>query len=58
MIQSFVLVLNVLLPEEQAGFNECIESLKAKRKLFAVRRDIQHEGFRIHKIHKKKLINV
>jgi hypothetical protein len=57
MIQSFVLVLNVLLPEEQAGFNECIESLKANGSSLLFR-DIQHEGFRITKSIKKKLINV
>ena len=49
-------VLNVLLPEEQAEVLMNISNLlKPKGKAyFAVRRDIQYEGFRIHKIHKKE----
>ena len=49
-------VLNVLLPEEQAEVLMNISILlKPKGKAyFAVRRDIQYEGFRIHKIHKKE----
>jgi hypothetical protein len=37
------------------SFNERFKSPETKRKVyFAVRRDIQYEGFRIHKIHKKE----
>ena len=48
-------VLNVLLPEEQAHvLMEISQLLKPSGKAyFAVRRDIQHEGFRIHKIHRQ-----
>ncbi len=48
-------VLNVLLPEEQAlVLMEISQLLKPSGKAyFAVRRDIQHEGFRIHKIHRQ-----
>jgi diadenosine tetraphosphate (Ap4A) HIT family hydrolase len=49
-------VLNVLLPEEQAEVLMNVSSLLKPngKAYFAVRRDIQYEGFRIHKIHKKK----
>ena len=48
-------VLNVLLVEEQATvLMEISQLLKPSGKAyFAVRRDIQYEGFRTHKIHKK-----
>ena len=48
-------VLNVLLPEEQAlVLMEISQLLKPSGKAyFAVRRDIQHEGFRIHKVHRQ-----
>ena len=48
-------VLNVLLPEEQANvLMEVSQLLKPSGKAyFAVRRDLQYEGFRIHKIHQK-----
>lgn len=48
-------VLNVLMPEEQASvLMEISQLLKPNGKAyFAVRRDIQHEGFRIHKIHRQ-----
>ena len=48
-------VLNVLLPEEQAHvLMEISQLLKPSGKAyFAVRRDIQQEGFRIHKIHRQ-----
>jgi diadenosine tetraphosphate (Ap4A) HIT family hydrolase len=47
-------VLNVLLPEKQAEVIMNISSLlkPAGKAYFAVRRDLQHEGFRMHKIHK------
>ncbi|WP_220485217.1 HIT family protein [Flavobacterium sp. SOK18b] len=49
-------VLNVLLPEEQAEVLMNVSSLLKPngKAFFAVRRDIQYEGFRIHKIHKKE----
>lgn len=49
-------VLNVLLPEEQAEVLMNVSNLlKPKGKAyFAVRRDIQYEGFRVHKVHKKE----
>lgn len=49
-------VLNVLLPEEQASvLMELSQLIKPTGKVYiAVRRDIQFEGFRIHKIHQKK----
>ena len=49
-------VLNVLLPEEQATvLMEISQLLKPQGKAyFAVRRDIQYEGFRTHKIHQQK----
>lgn len=49
-------VLNVLLPEEQAEvLMNVSQLLKPNGKAyFAVRRDIQYEGFRIHKVHKKE----
>jgi len=48
-------VLNVLLPEEQASvLMEVSRLLKPNGKAyFAVRRDLQHEGFRMHKVHQK-----
>lgn len=48
-------VLNVLLPLEQAEvLMEVSELLKPEGiAYFAVRRDIQYEGFRIHKLHQK-----
>ncbi len=48
-------VLNVLLPEDQAHvLMEISQLLKPSGKAyFAVRRDIQNEGFRIHKIHRQ-----
>lgn len=49
-------VLNVLLAEEQAEVLMNVSNfLKPNGKAyFAVRRDIQYEGYRIHKIHKKE----
>ena len=49
-------VLNVLLPEEQATvLMEISQLLKPQGKAyFAVRRDIEYEGFRTHKIHQQK----
>lgn len=49
-------VLNVLLPEEQAEVLMNVSNLlKPDGKVyFAVRRDIQYEGFRIHKVYKKE----
>ena len=49
-------VLNVLLPEEQATvLMELSRFIKPTGKVYiAVRRDLQYEGFRIHKIHQKK----
>jgi diadenosine tetraphosphate (Ap4A) HIT family hydrolase len=49
-------VLNVLLAEEQAEVLMNVSNiLKPNGKVhFAVRRDIQHEGFRIHKLHRKE----
>jgi diadenosine tetraphosphate (Ap4A) HIT family hydrolase len=49
-------VLNVLLPEEQAQVLMNVSSLLKPngKAYFAVRRDIQHEGYRVHKIHKKE----
>lgn len=48
-------VLNVLMPEEQAHvLMEISQLLKpAGKAYFAVRRDLQYEGFRTHKIHQK-----
>ena len=48
-------VLNVLMPEEQASvLMEVSRLLKpAGTAFFAVRRDLQYEGFRIHKVHQK-----
>lgn len=48
-------VLNVLMQEEQANvLMEISQLLKPTGKAyFAVRRDLQYEGFRIHKIHQK-----
>ena len=47
-------VLNVLLPEEQAEVLMNVSHLLKPngKAYFAVRRDIQYEGFRIHKVHK------
>jgi SAM-dependent methyltransferase len=49
-------VLNVLLPEEQATvLMELSQLVKPTGKVFiAVRRDLQFEGFRTHKLHQKK----
>jgi len=49
-------VLNVLLPEEQSAvLMELSRLVKPNGKVFiAVRRDITYEGFRTHKIHRKK----
>src|SRR5690554_5122575 len=49
-------VLNVLLPEEQATvLMELSQLVKPTGKVYiAVRRDLQYEGFRTHKIHQKK----
>ena len=49
-------VLNVLLPEEQAEVLMNVSNLLKPngKAYFAVRRDIQYEGFRIHKFHKKE----
>ncbi len=49
-------VLNVLLPEEQAMvLMELSRLVKPSGKVFiAVRRDLQFEGFRTHKLHQKK----
>lgn len=48
-------VLNVLMPEEQASvLMEVSQLLKPTGKaFFAVRRDVQYEGFRTHKVHQK-----
>jgi ATP adenylyltransferase len=48
-------VLNVLMPEEQSAvLMEVARLLKPTGKAyFAVRRDLQYQGFRIHKVHKK-----
>ncbi len=49
-------VLNVLLPEEQADVLMNISALLKPngKAYFAVRRDIVHEGYRMHKIHKQQ----
>jgi diadenosine tetraphosphate (Ap4A) HIT family hydrolase len=49
-------VLNVLLPEEQATvLMELSQLIKPTGKVYiAVRRDLQYEGFRMHKLHQKK----
>lgn len=49
-------VLNVLLPEEQAEVLMNVSNLLKPngKAYFAVRRDIQYEGFRMHKLHKKE----
>jgi diadenosine tetraphosphate (Ap4A) HIT family hydrolase len=49
-------VLNVLLPEEQADVLMNISALLKPngKAYYVVRRDIVHEGYRIHKIHKKE----
>lgn len=49
-------VLNVLLPEEQSTvLIELSQLVKPTGKVYiAVRRDLQFEGFRTHKIHQKK----
>ena len=48
-------VLNVILPEEQADvLMEISKLIKTNGKAyFAVRRDLQYEGFRTHKVHQK-----
>jgi len=50
-----IYVLNVLMQEEQANvLMEISQLLKPTGKAyFAVRRDLQHEGFRTHKVHQK-----
>ena len=49
-------VLNVLMPEEQTTvLMELSQLIKPNGKVYlAVRRDLQFEGFRTHKIHQKK----
>jgi len=49
-------VLNVLLPEEQAAVLMNVSNLLKPngKAYFAVRRDIQYEGFRVHKVHQKE----
>ncbi|WP_395066986.1 bifunctional class I SAM-dependent methyltransferase/HIT family protein [Flavobacterium sp.] len=49
-------VLNVLLPEEQAEVLMNVSNLLKPngKAYFAVRRDIQYEGYRVHKLHKKE----
>jgi len=49
-------VLNVLLPEEQVQVLMEVSSLLNEngKAYFAVRRDLQYEGYRIHKLHKKQ----
>ena len=49
-------VLNVLMPEEQASvLMDISQLLKPNGKaFFAVRRDLEYEGFRIHKVYKKQ----
>lgn len=49
-------VLNVLQPEEQAEVLMNVSNLLKPngKAYFAVRRDIQYEGFRMHKVHKKE----
>jgi len=49
-------VLNVLLPEEQAEVLMNVSNLLKPngKAYFAVRRDTQYEGFRIHKLHHKE----
>lgn len=49
-------VLNVLLPEEQATvLMELSQLIKPTGKAYiAVRRDVRYEGFRVHRVHKKK----
>lgn len=49
-------VLNVLLPEEQAEVLMNVSNLLKPngKAYFAVRRDIQYEGYRVHKVHKKE----
>lgn len=48
-------VLNVLLPEEQANVLMNVSALLKPngKAYFAVRRDVQFEGYRLHKLHKK-----
>lgn len=48
-------VLNVLLPEEQMQVLMDVSLLlkPTGKAFFAVRRDIEYEGYRIHKLHKK-----
>lgn len=50
-----IYVLNVLLPEVQADVLMNISALLKPngKAYFAVRRDLQYEGYRIHKLHKK-----
>lgn len=48
-------VLNVLLPAEQAEVLMDVSRLlkPGGKAYFAVRRDLKHQGYRIHKVHKK-----
>ncbi len=48
-------VLNVLLPEEQAQvlMNVSLLLKPQGKAYFAVRRDVQYEGYRMHKLHKQ-----
>jgi hypothetical protein len=48
--------LNVLLPEEHAEVLMNVSNLLKPngKAYFAVRRDIQYEGFKMHKLHKKE----
>ena len=49
-------VLNVLLPEEQAQVLMNVSTLLKPngKAYFAVRRDLQYEGYRMHKLHKQQ----
>lgn len=51
-----VYVLNVLLPQEQANVIYQVSRLlkEGGRSYFAVRRDVQYPGYRMHKIHNEK----
>lgn len=49
-------VLNVLLPEQQAQVLMDVSAMlkPTGKAYFAVRRDLQYEGYRMHKVHKKE----
>lgn len=49
-------VLNILMPEEQATvLMELSQLIKPTGKVYiAVRRDLQYEGYKLHKLHQKK----